>query len=101
MDRLAEELLSHLDKEEQVLFPLIRAGGAPAEPIAVIEQEHAEAGDLLRCLRELAQDYSLPPNACASWRALWAGLERLEIELHEHIHLENNVLHPRAQSAGT
>ena len=95
---LRVELEQHMEKEEQVLFPLILQGrGAMAlAPITVMESEHDGAGEILRRLREITHDYAVPEGACTSWRALWAGLEQLEHDLHEHIHLENNVLHPRA-----
>lgn len=95
---LHAELLQHMEKEEQVLFPWIRAGQGPntAGPIEVMRMEHDDAGDLLDQLRELTGDYVVPEGACGSWRALWTGLEALERDLHAHIHLENNVLFPRA-----
>ena len=65
-------------------------------PVRVMMQEHDDHGASLRRLRELATDFVPPPEACATWRALYAGLEKLEAELMEHIHLENNVLFPRA-----
>jgi regulator of cell morphogenesis and NO signaling len=88
----------HMAKEERILFPLIAEGhGARAAgPIAVMESEHDVAGDVLRRIRELTDDFRLPEGACNTWRALWHGLEAFERDLHEHIHLENNVLFPRA-----
>jgi regulator of cell morphogenesis and NO signaling len=95
---LRAELESHMLKEEGILFPMIRAGrGTGADgPIAVMMREHETAGDLLRQIRELTNDYTVPEEACNTWRALWLGLEALEAHLHEHIHLENNILFPRA-----
>lgn len=95
---LRAELEQHMMKEEQILFPMIASGqGAMAGgPISVMEQEHVEAGEMLRRLRELTDDYTLPEDACNTWRALWAGLEDFERAVHEHIHLENNILHKRA-----
>jgi regulator of cell morphogenesis and NO signaling len=94
---LASDLDPHLIKEEQVLFPMIRAGhGASAgDPIAGMEMEHEAVGGMLRRLRELTDDYRIPEGACNTWRALWVGLEALEHDLHDHIHLENNILHTR------
>ena len=91
------ELDLHMAKEEEILFPMIRAGrGAMAEgPISMMEQEHDSAGGALVRLRELTNGYEIPQEACNSWRALWAGLAALETALHEHIHIENNVLFPR------
>ena len=95
---IAAELGPHLDKEEQILFPWIRRGkgSSAGAPVRVMESEHEHVGRLLVRLRELADDYVVPEAACGSWRALWEGLETLEADLHAHIHLENNVLHPRA-----
>ena len=89
----------HLPKEEEILFPMILAGrGAMASgPMHVMEMEHAELGALLAKMRSLTKDYVVPDEACNTWRALWVALEELERSLHEHVHLENNVLHPRAR----
>ena len=91
-------VLDHLAKEEQILFPLIRAGhGSRAGgPIHVMEQEHEDHGKNLARIRELTADLSAPPEACASWGALYLRLGQFADELMEHIHLENNVLFPRA-----
>lgn len=95
---LKAELLDHMAKEEEILFPMILRGqGAMAGgPISVMEHEHESAGTALRRLRELTNNYAVPPEACNTWRALWHGLEALETSLHQHIHLENNILFPRA-----
>ena len=97
---LRMELESHMMKEEQILFPMIQAGnGSEAGmPIAVMEHEHASAGAALQRLRELTNDFQPPDGACATWTGLWAGLADLESELHLHIHLENNILFPRAMA---
>jgi len=89
----------HLPKEEQILFPMIKSGeGAlAAGPMQVMEMEHENLGGLLQQVRQLTDDFQAPEGACNTWRALWAGLEDLERSLHEHIHLENNILHPRAR----
>jgi len=65
-------------------------------PISVMEEEHESAGAALRRLRELTNGYQVPEEACNTWRALWHGLAALEESLHQHIHLENNILFPRA-----
>ncbi|HEY8943170.1 MAG TPA: hemerythrin domain-containing protein, partial [Polyangiaceae bacterium] len=104
LEQLATELEKHLAKEEQVLFPAIRGGtrGGPVHmPIRVMMQEHDDHGENLQRLRELATGFTPPLEACATWRALYAGLEKLESELMEHIHLENNVLFPRALEDGS
>ena len=91
-------VLEHLEKEEQVLFPMILAGrgAGAAGPVQVMEQEHRDHGENLARTRELAHDLVPPEEACTSWRALYLRLHELEAELMEHIHLENNVLFPRA-----
>jgi regulator of cell morphogenesis and NO signaling len=90
----------HLMKEEQILFPAILngQGAMVGGPIHVMETEHDQLGEMLRRLREFTRDYVVPEGACNTWRALWVGLEELERDLHEHIHLENNILHKRALS---
>ncbi|MEW6071520.1 MAG: iron-sulfur cluster repair protein YtfE [Planctomycetota bacterium] len=89
---------SHMQKEEFVLFPLIRSGrGALAAfPVRAMEAEHEDHGRNLALLRERCRGYVAPPEACETWRALYLGLHELEQELMEHIHLEKNVLFPRA-----
>jgi regulator of cell morphogenesis and NO signaling len=96
---IKEEIEQHLPKEEQILFPMIKAGqgGAALGPMSVMESEHVALGSLLRRARELTNDYVAPEGACNTWRALWSALEELERATHEHIHLENNILHPRAR----
>jgi len=109
--RLAEDLAPHMQKEEQILFPYIAAleeavghgtepppscFGTVRNPIRMMMAEHDAAGDLLKQLRALTDGYALPPDACTSFQTLYAGLQELEGDLHRHIHLENNVLFPRA-----
>jgi len=108
---LDAELSSHLLKEEQVLFPYIVAieagggSGAPRppapfgsarNPIRQMEHEHENAGQALAQLREATHDYALPSDACPTFSAMYEELQRMEADLHEHIHLENNILFPRA-----
>ncbi len=95
---LKTELESHMMKEEQILFPMIRQGqgSRTAGPVAVMEHEHESAGQALERLRELTNGYEVPEGACTTWRALWHGLADLEESMHQHIHLENNILFPRA-----
>ena len=96
--RVGEELEQHMQKEEQVLFPLVLAGRGRmlATPVHVLESEHQDHARNLALLREKTGGHHPPPEACATWRALYLGLEELERELMQHIHLENNVLFPRA-----
>jgi regulator of cell morphogenesis and NO signaling len=99
VQRLSAELTRHMAKEEGVLFPMIRANGtAPPPPIAVMLVEHEDAGEALRTLRRLTNDYELPEGACNSYRALYAGLAELEHELLSHMHVENNILFPRVSA---
>ena len=90
-------VLDHLAKEEQVLFPMIRSGyrDRAGAPIRVMEQEHEDHGRNLEYLRAQAYQFTAPPEACATWKALYLRLNRMSDELMEHIHLENNVLFPR------
>ena len=91
-------VLEHLEKEEQVLFPLVRngMGSRAAAPVRAMEHEHDDHAVNLRRTRDLTGDLTPPADACESWRALYLRLNELELELMEHIHLENNVLFPRA-----
>lgn len=108
---LREELESHMMKEERVLFPYVeRLEALAAEgkglkaspfgsiqaPIGMMEHEHESAGQALARMRELTAGYTPPADACNTFRGLYSGLADLEKALHEHIHLENNVLFPRA-----
>ncbi|MFO0745879.1 MAG: iron-sulfur cluster repair di-iron protein [Myxococcota bacterium] len=94
---LVDDLVPHFQKEEQILFPLILAGDyrRALGPIHVMHDEHDLVGAILAELRVTTEDYTPPSQACASWRALWQGLDALEADLHLHIHLENNHLFPR------
>ena len=102
---LKEELEAHLMKEEMILFPAIirietgSSTGAPCSiehPIARMEYEHESAGRALAQMRHLTLDYHIPDEACNTYRTLFAALIELEGDLHQHIHLENNILFPRA-----
>jgi len=108
---LRNELSMHLMKEEQMLFPYIirleesathksappRAPfGTVQNPVRMMVQEHDNAGHLIRGIRGLTQNFTAPKDACNSFRALYQGLEAFEADLHQHIHLENNLLFPRA-----
>ena len=101
---LSGELRDHMAKEETVLFPAIRAVevghafDAMLVPgaVAVLEAEHDRAGALLGELRRITDGYVAPDWSCATLRALYQGLAELEAAMHVHVHLENNVLFPRA-----
>jgi regulator of cell morphogenesis and NO signaling len=91
-------VLSHLEKEEKILFPMIRSGrgAAASAPIRVMEMEHDDHGETLAQTQRLTGNLTVPPEACTTWRALYLRLRELESDLMDHIHLENNVLFPRA-----
>ena len=108
---LASELMQHMQKEEMILFPAIdrleeaRKQGAPPppapggtlnNPIRMMEHEHDDAGAALKAIREATDGYQLPEDACVTFGALYSQLQELETDLHHHIHLENNILFPRA-----
>ena len=101
LDRVGSELTLHMEKEEQVLFPMLSrgAGAMAAGPIRVMEQEHGDHGTNLATIRRLVTDFAPPECACGTWRALYVGLAELELEVMRHIHLENHVLFPRALRA--
>jgi len=108
---LAQELTSHLFKEEMILFPYIvrleeafiekepvvpPPFGTVRNPVAMMVHEHDGAGQALAEMRGASGGYTAPPDACASFRTLYQALAELEQDLHQHIHLENNILFPRA-----
>jgi regulator of cell morphogenesis and NO signaling len=108
---LAQELTSHLMKEEAVLFPyLLRMEeavigkepvlpppfGTVQNPIFMMEHEQDSAGDALRAMRKARHDYEPPAAACTRYKTLYRALQEFEADLHRHIHLENNILFPCA-----
>lgn len=97
VEAVHNELLEHMHKEERILFPAILAGQTVDGPLLVMEREHLDVAQQLEKLHTLTDGYKPPKGACATWRALWSGLEGLERDLHTHIHLEENILFPRAQ----
>lgn len=101
LEEVRSELFDHMMKEEQILFPLIKNGqGQHAYmPIKVMQEEHDIHGANLKELKRIAFDYIPPEGACGTWRALYKGLDQLELELMEHINLENNILFIRALRA--
>ncbi|MBL6751323.1 MAG: iron-sulfur cluster repair protein YtfE [Nevskia sp.] len=105
LESMQSELGDHMDKEETILFPLMRQGGHPmiAHPVSRMRLEHDDHGERLRAIEALSRGAIPPPGACATWRALYTGVRKLADDLMEHIHLENNVLFPqfeRAQASG-
>jgi regulator of cell morphogenesis and NO signaling len=105
--QLSDELMPHMFKEEHILFPAIRSleqsgprrsfpFGSIDNPIHMMEREHAETGAALEQIRELTSNFAVPNDACNTFRALVDGLRELQIDLHRHIHKENNILFPLA-----
>jgi regulator of cell morphogenesis and NO signaling len=108
---LRAELEPHMLKEERILFPyIVRLEAALVEnlpgpfapfgtvrnPIAAMMREHDAAGAILKALRQLSGDFAVPEDGCFSYRTLYSALEELEADLHQHIHLENNILFPQS-----
>lgn len=98
---LHDELDSHMLKEEQVLFPMMRQGGHPmiSHPIGVMRHDHDSAAELLRAVERITRGLSLPEGACRSWTALYTGLTKFSEDLVRHMHLENSILFPRFEAA--
>lgn len=109
--KVANELASHMKKEELILFPYIKKmirtkkeGGNYAQPpfgtvnnpIQMMEAEHETAGDIFKEIARLTNNYTPPVEACNTFMALYSKLDEFEQDLHQHIHLENNILHPKA-----
>lgn len=110
---LADELEMHLIKEEQILFPFIQEmllykknnkkppyedGPSIDSPIRVMEMEHDTAGTVLKEISRLTDSYNVPKDACETYQVLYKKLEEFEQDLHKHVHLENNILHPKAKA---
>jgi regulator of cell morphogenesis and NO signaling len=108
---VANELTSHMKKEEIILFPYIKQilnlkekggyvtrppFGTVNNPIKMMETEHEMAGSIFKEIDKLTNNYTPPEGACNTFKALYAKLEEFENDLHQHIHLENNILHPKA-----
>ena len=108
---LAQELTSHMMKEEMVLFPYIERMeesviqaepllpppfATVSNPVAMMEHEHDAAGNALRAMRKASNDYVAPESACASYQGLYRAFVEFEADLHQHIHVENNILFSRA-----
>lgn len=108
---VADDLMLHLKKEEQILFPYVKdlekiqaeggvleesAFGNVTNPIQVMEAEHEQAGEALQTIRDITGNFTLPEDACNSYMILYKKLDEYENDLHRHVHLENNVLFPKA-----
>ncbi len=109
--QVRQELLSHMEKEEQILFPYIRQivesedfnkklnppmFGTIQNPIAMMEQEHIDAGNAFEAMRTLSNDFLPPQDACKTYKVTYSMLNEFEENLHLHIHLENNILFAKA-----
>jgi regulator of cell morphogenesis and NO signaling len=110
-EELSAELKAHMMKEEELLFPYIaeleeaarfkRRPPAPMfgtvqNPVAAMIMEHEAAGQALEKMREITKGYTVPPDGCASYQALYKALPAFAADLHQHVHLENNILFPRS-----
>ena len=108
---VGREMIMHMQKEEQILFPYIDALEKAASthgsmeppffqtvrnPIHTMMKEHESAGELAKQIRKASAEYTLPADACTSYKALYQDLQAFEADLHQHVHLENNILFPRA-----
>jgi regulator of cell morphogenesis and NO signaling len=108
---VGREMIMHMQKEEQILFPYIdaleKATSAHSSveppffqtvrnPIHAMMKEHDAAGELVKQIRKASSEYTAPEDACTSYKALYEGLREFEADLHQHVHLENNILFPRA-----
>jgi len=106
---ISDEMIAHMAKEEQVLFPYIvqLADGADVStppfgsiefPIRMMEMEHESAGDVMARIRQVTDDYRPPADGCTTYRVCFQELQAFEDDLHAHVHLENNVLFPKARA---
>lgn len=108
---LGQEMYAHMQKEEQILFPYVEKLERATEgkelleppffqtvrnPVHMMMKEHDSAGDRLEAMRKLSAGYQAPTEACESYRELYRSLEEFEADMHTHVHLENNILFPRA-----
>jgi len=111
LHEVANELAAHMKKEEIILFPFIKLlvrsknegvvsppppFGTINNPISIMEHEHETVGEIFKTIDRLTNNYTPPEEACNTFRALYAKLEEFEKDLHRHIHLENNILFPKA-----
>ncbi len=111
VDEIGSDLIAHLAKEEMMLFPYITnlernlatcgpssfgCSGSVRNPIRVMMSEHDAAGEITAQIRQLSSDYTAPQGACPTYRGFYQALLEFEHDLHQHVHLENNILFPRA-----
>lgn len=109
-DAVKEEMELHMQKEEKILFPRINevermvkentplhiSSTFIGAPVSVMEQEHDHAGSMMAGIRELSNNYTPPADACTTYKLSFAALQAFELDLHRHVHLENNILFPKA-----
>lgn len=106
-ENLVHELEDHLLKEERILFPYIRLLEARkslsdnpfstvSQPITRLESEHEDAGDAIKKIRDITQDFTPPSDACSTYKIAFEKLKDFEQDLFKHVHLENNILFPKA-----
>jgi regulator of cell morphogenesis and NO signaling len=104
-------MIAHMQKEEQILFPYIEVlersadGNGSVEPpffqtvrnpVHAMIKEHDAVGDLIKQIHKASDGYNTPADGCTSYQALYQDLRQFEADLHQHLHLENNILFPRA-----
>ena len=109
---VSDELTVHMKKEELILFPFIKKLVTASKnntivkvphfenvnnPITMLEEDHDNAGDVFKRISNLTNKYTTPEGACNTFKALYAKLEEFEDNLHQHVHLENNILFPKAR----
>lgn len=109
--KLHGDIINHLEKEEELLFPYVKRlveaekkdeqpktpdFGEAANPISMMEHEHDQSGAVMEKIRELSDDFTPPDDACTTYRLLFENLKAFEKDLHKHVHLENNILFPKA-----
>lgn len=106
--KLSDEMMTHMDEEEKQLFPFIKSLVSDGENsdlteetdskeiIDLMQHEHKQVGGMLGTIRELSSDYQTPEDACTTYKVFYENLAALDDDLHKHIHLENNILFPKA-----
>lgn len=109
--KLYSKIIKHLDEEEEVVFPYVKklveaernhrtpdlsGFGMVADPISMMEEEHDEAGETMARIRTLTNNFTPPTDACTTYQVLFKKLQAFEQDLHKHVHLENNILFPKA-----
>lgn len=97
LQEMLDELQAHMQKEEQILFPMMRRnpGAILTPPISRMRAEHDDHGRMLQRVQDLSHDLRLPAEACNTWRALYAGLDKFTADFMQHVHTENNILFPQ------